>query len=666
MSKHRVSAVVGWLGWLGVVSSMGCARTVSEGRADETPQSERPDVVAREAPETSAPAVPDGFGAEVAGAAGWAVGGVEHTGTLALPGLPARAKSGPIGVDGGDGVVDEASRWAFERLAPDHPEQAFLAALLVEVEASTGNGVKPERVGEAVGRLVAAFRQLLDDEDNGRDQLQASPFWGASSSSVRRELRRKLAQLVRSRHGDRAALAIAPVVEWLLFEERVFESIEDGLKLLAVLPEAAQRPIVERILCESSPVRDAMRFALERGARWKSRCLEERAAEMVNHPDPNVAKVARTIVKQSAVAPHSVKAFPASVALLESLERMVPFQLAGGALETFELTYPGGGKSRTVVGVVLGDDGDQLVIGTVHGQWERVSKRAESGVRVSRKVASLDELVQTIGKARQMTDREKRAEVLSSSGMLTGQFEAGFVSVMELMVARALDAQGRRADALELITPMFGEVPDLRWVTWAARDVLAQRSHEEMLVRWTIGRDIDAALGHAERLCGADFAGYSYQTRTCFLAQQLKLRRDDWKAFTLPTREQWDAMKQGLSREAQLESLAERVRLRNTRQWGQPGGVDFMDAQYDRSLDSLDRVEWAARANFEVINPLVEIKAMAPTVAERAILRRYVDSPVFMAMYSYWRDFHPGRELHTVGEAMTWLLAEIEKANTSP
>jgi hypothetical protein len=285
---------------------------------------------------------------------------------------------------------------------------------------------------------------------------------------------------------------------------------------------------------------------------------------------------------------------------------------------------------------------------------------------VKREVASLDEWVTTISRARKTTDREKRAQVLSASGMLTGQFEAGFISVLELMVAHALDAQGRRAEALELVTPMFGEVPDLRWVTWAARDLLAQRSHEEMLVRWTLGRDIEAALALAERLCAVDFEGYTYHTRTCFLGAQLKLRRDDWKGFTLPTRARWEEMKVGLSREGQLEFLADRVRLRNTRQWGQPGGVDFMDAQYDRPLESLDQLEWAARAGFEVINPLVEIKAMAPTVAEHAILRRYVDSPAFMAMYSYWRDFHPGRNLHTVGEAMTWLLAELERANTSP
>jgi hypothetical protein len=145
------------------------------------------------------------------------------------------------------------------------------------------------------------------------------------------------------------------------------------------------------------------------------------------------------------------------------------------------------------------------------------------------------------------------------------------------------------------------------------------------------------------------------------LKAQLEHRRDDWASFALPTRTQWEAMREGLSREQQLVFLAERVRLLNTRQWGQPGGVDFMDPQYDRSLELMDLVAWEARSGHELVHPLAEIKAMIPDALERRILGRYASSPAFLAMYSYWRDFHPVRNLHTVGEAITWLMGELEK-----
>lgn len=577
-----------------------------------------------------------------------------HTPTLSLPTPTPRPPAAPIPPDPNDGVVTDEARWAFDRLAPDHPEQRFLEALLAEVELSAKDGPTADA---AMARVLAALRQLLDDQDNGqdngRDQLQASPFWGAGASSTRRELREKLVQLIRSRHGERPKARLAPVVQWLLFEETDLQNIEQGLTMLERLPRAARKALYERIVCDGSPIREATRAALSSLDTIPEPCLE-RVTVLSAHPDAALAKLARRHTKSLATT------YPPAEALLDRLGQMVPFPLAG-PLEVFELRYEGQSQPVRHTGVVLSQTSERLELGTVHGVVHRLYPEAPR-VSLSRTPTALDSLVADIQRARGLTDREQRAAILSSHGMLTGQFEGGFITSLELMVAHALALSGRRDEALGLITPIFAEVPDERWVPWAARDELARHLHEEMLVRWTLGRDTDGALRLATRLCADVFEGYSYQRRTCVLRDQLAARGDDWRTFTLPTAAEWDELQKRLSREEQLTYLAERVRLRNTRQWGQPGGVDFMDAQYDRALMDLDLVEWDARKAHEVINPLVALKAMNPNAEERRILRPYTTSTALMAMYSYWRDFHPARELHTVGEAMSWLLTELESA----
>ncbi|HRE89419.1 MAG TPA: hypothetical protein PK095_09785 [Myxococcota bacterium] len=569
-----------------------------------------------------------------------------HIPTLSLATPAPRPPAAPVPVDG---VVTEEARWAFERLAPNHPEQRFLEALLTEVEASAKTGPQAE---VAMRRVLAALRQLLDDQDNGRDQLQASPFWGQGASSARRELREKLVQLIRSRHGERPHERLAPVVAWLLFEEVDYRNIEQGLTMLERLPRASTKALHERILCEASPLREATRQALTALSAIPEPCLA-RVVALTAHPGTELAKLARRHTQ--AVS----ESYAPADALLDRLGDLVPFVLEG-PLEVFSLTYEG--QSRPVVhtGVVLSQTESRLEVGTLHGEVVRLYPKAPRVV-LTRSATTLDALVAELEKARKTTDRDQRAAILSSDGMLSGQFAPGFISAVELMVAHALAKSGRRVDALAILTPRFAEVPDERWVAWAARDELARRLHEEMLVSWTLGRDTDEAVALATRLCHAAFEGYTYRARTCVLRDQLAQRKDDWRTFTLPSAAQWAELQKTLSRTEQLTYLAERVRLRNTRQWGQPGGVDFMDAQYDRALIDLDLVAWDERKAYEVLNPLVAIKTMNPTAEERSVLRPYTTSTALMAMYSYWRDFHPARELHTVGEAMSWLLTELER-----
>lgn len=659
-TRSLVAVVVG----LGVAGALGAACGKPAGGGGAEARAGAPD----EGGSEGADALGSGSGVDAAateggdGAEGPVPGevveaGPVHVSTLELPG-PVLREVGPLAAHGGE--VDEAARWAFERLAPNHPQQRFLEVLMAEVDRSTGKRVSAEAADEAVGRLVAALAQLLDDEDNGRDRVQASPFWGVSGSSERRELREKLVQLIRSRHGERPAARLEAVVAWLLFEERDWTMIEQGLTMLERLPSAARRSLGERILCEANPVKRATMAAIEVVDGSASECVGQRIGVLTAHPDEALAKRAKAKTKARAAE------YPVLGALVDALSGLVPFSLGGRELEVVEVRYPGNARVTRWTGAVLEEGDEVLRIGTVHGTVERVvvgggGGREGGGAEVARVPTTIDAILGDVAVARASSDRDFRAGILSSRGMLTGQFDPGYVSGVELIVAEALVATGRRAEAMAVLAPRLAELPDERWLDWGARGVLGQRVHEEMLARWTLRRDIAGALELAERLCDARFEGYTYRARSCLVRDQLALRLDDFGTFSLPTRAQWEATRGGLSREQQLVYLAERVRLLNTRQWGQPGGVDFMDPQYDRSLERMDLVAWEERSAYELVHPLAEIKAMIPDSSERAVLGRYASSPALMAMYSYWRDFHPARSLHTVGEAITWLLGELDK-----
>ena len=71
------------------------------------------------------------------------------------------------------------------------------------------------------------------------------------------------------------------------------------------------------------------------------------------------------------------------------------------------------------------------------------------------------------------------------------------------------------------------------------------------------------------------FDGYEYQERAKALAEQLPKRQDDFKTLVLPTPAEWEKLKTTLDRPQQVRYMADRLRLLNCFQWGQPGGVNL-------------------------------------------------------------------------------------------
>jgi len=251
-------------------------------------------------------------------------------------------------------------------------------------------------------------------------------------------------------------------------------------------------------------------------------------------------------------------------------------------------------------------------------------------------------------RATKSTDfRDNPMELLSSRGMLTGQFEPGFVSTPEALLAAWALERGDRKDAAALILPCFDRAADARWIVEAVRDLLARSYHQKMLDAFTRDRDYPAVLRLSRHLGKEQFKGWQYYERTKELAVQIEKRSEDFKTLVLPTPEEWKALQAKLDRAAQVEYLAKRLRLLNAFQWGQPGGVDFEEPQTREAQSTLTFTP-GKPAGTETVNPLVELDKMQLEVKDLPALLPFLDDDNFVLAYGYWRDFHPSRSLYPV------------------
>jgi hypothetical protein len=169
------------------------------------------------------------------------------------------------------------------------------------------------------------------------------------------------------------------------------------------------------------------------------------------------------------------------------------------------------------------------------------------------------------------------------------------------------DFRKQLAEIIANAPPALDRASDARWIAAAARDLLAKLYQQQMLDAFTRDRDYPAVIRIARHLAKPQFQGWRYFDQTQKLAAQLEKRGDDFKTLVLPTPDEWKDIRSKLARPAQMEYLAARMRLLNAFQWGQPGDVDFEDAQ-TREASSASQARHGKRAGTQTINPLVELR----------------------------------------------------------
>jgi len=188
--------------------------------------------------------------------------------------------------------------------------------------------------------------------------------------------------------------------------------------------------------------------------------------------------------------------------------------------------------------------------------------------------------------------------------------------------------------------------------------------YDAMLSAYSYERDYPAAIVFGEHLAHSVFNGYEYQKDAIALIRQLKDNPEDFKTFRLPDSLEWITLKQKLIRKEQILYLADRLRLLNCIQPGQPAGISYDMYQYSISYKDAAKLGisyWEPNAKYGVINPLIELWRMKLSLNETELLLPYLLTDKYIPSYNYHRDFMPERNLHR----LSWVVESLITAITN-
>ncbi len=186
--------------------------------------------------------------------------------------------------------------------------------------------------------------------------------------------------------------------------------------------------------------------------------------------------------------------------------------------------------------------------------------------------------------------------------------------------------------------------------------------YDAMLSAYSYERNYQKAIAIGNHLSSNVFNDYEYQKEAIALALQLKNNPKDFKTFLLPDSLDWMALEQKLNRQDQILYLAERLRLLNCIQPGQPAWIGYGMYQFSvpySESQKLNLFYWDRNEKYGVINPYSELIKMNLNMQETELLLPYLLSNDYIASYSYFRDFRPQRTLHKVSWVVNRLLYEI-------
>jgi hypothetical protein len=257
--------------------------------------------------------------------------------------------------------------------------------------------------------------------------------------------------------------------------------------------------------------------------------------------------------------------------------------------------------------------------------------------------------------------RGGREPELSRWGSLTGQFESGGLSLPELLIAARCQRERRHDLVARILDGPLDAIDDLREVEAIATHGLGVAYDHQMLEAWSLRRDYATAESLALHLCTPYFRAFEPAGRACALAAQIHGRRDDFKGFALPDSASWKAWTAGHSRAERIAFLAAHLRLLNSLQMAQPGGPSLGMPQYGRPWNLTSTFEAAASPGDPRINPWSELEALGLAPADVADLAPFVTDSSFTLTFGFWRDFHPGRNLYTVGELVAEFVNEAAR-----
>jgi len=500
--------------------------------------------------------------------------------------------------------------------------------------------------------LLALLKQAFADESNGRAPVKRSPFFGGGGAqSDARVFRGTLSKAFAEGASGNEAL---PAALWLVNEEMLAPAQADGMKALCKIKSAQATDALRKVLQEPHPVEKVLAEALAEIALRGAKDATPDVALLCNHHRATIRTAARaTITKIGGKEP---PAFTPELGFSISLSARITKIAAMPALTEIPK------DAKWARFKTAGDNGAQFSgwhLGEAPGGGIRAldwfGREVKLPVGTEATPIALADEAKTILEIRA---DDKQLTKLSRKGMGTLQFEPKFLSVPEALVGAWLFQRGDKATAASILFPRLEAMADDRWLGWVTRDLIGGALQQEMLEAFSHDRDYARATALAKHISSEPFDGYNYQDRAKKLAADLAKRADDFKTFSLPDMAKWEAQKKTLKRDAQIKYLAERMRLLNCIQMGQPGDVNYTDSQ---TAEAMGRFRTGKTT--PVINPYNELTALKLQPADLPLLIPYLSDTQFLPTFSYWRDFHPKRTLHQANWAIVSIFNDSAKKN---
>jgi len=342
---------------------------------------------------------------------------------------------------------------------------------------------------------------------------------------------------------------------------------------------------------------------------------------LCDHYRPSLREAARALNKERGSAdpgpfdPAKAVQRPAVVALMANIGKLLD-QPASPDAEFVRVTTKRTSNKQTETSTTLGwlvkDDGDSWLVLTPFGHHEVFHKErsvksrsgSESITKSTWEKYPIADEVKRVAALRQKGDPEFQ---LSERGGLTGQFQGRSAGVYEVMLAHWLYTAKQFDLSAQILLPAVDSVYEDRHLVDMMRNRMGELAGYRMLVAFAGDRDFAEtqrlATAIVQRYPDTRFYGYAVE-----LSKEMPRRQDDFKKLKLPTAAEWANLKKKLNRAEQIAYLAERMRLLNCFQWGQPGGYSIAEGQFAEPGGLSRNAAWGqGQGETKVINPYIEL-----------------------------------------------------------
>ncbi len=540
----------------------------------------------------------------------------------------------------------------------------------------------------AADYLVALLTQAQIDELFGKAPWRATPFWGSRGENPARNLRQNIAEELAKAPASAATLT---VMRWYLNHEKVARFQES---ILPAFDKVKGKEADAFCLSLLQPVHEntaVVLAALTQVGKRKLELPDAALKELCHHHRVSLRDAARKLnLERGGGDPgpfDPVKAVkgPALAALMTNISALLdqtPFPDAEFVKVTTKWTDGKETQTSTKLGWLVKDDGASFVVVSPFGYRETFHKEktnknrgnGDSVTKSSWEKYSIAEEVKRVVALRKKDDPEFE---LSERGGLTGQFQGRGAGVYEINLAHWLYAAKQFDLSAQILLPALDGFYADRNLVDLVRGRVGEAMGHRMLVAFAGDRDFAETKRLADLLIQR-YPGTRFHNDAAQLSKEMPKRQDDFKKLKLPTPEEWTGLKKKMNRAEQIAYLAERMRLLNCFQWGQPGGYSISDVQYAEPSGMSRNAAWAlGRAETKVINPYVELagghegvfaddktkpsKGLELTVTDIPQLAPFLREDWHTLCVSYWRDFVPDREIGTTRPLFASIINDLAK-----